>query len=92
MTTAGLEPTISASERPQTYTLDRAATGTGLWFICLGKMIQILGRKIDEVGPCSPDCNIYSLSWPVVHMVRLSANTSLNELKLRNLRLYVSAP
>jgi len=55
-------------------------------------MIQILGRKIDEVGPCSPDCNIYSLSWPVVHMVRLSANTSLNELKLRNLRLYVSAP
>jgi hypothetical protein len=24
------EPTISAGERPQTYTLDRAATGTGL--------------------------------------------------------------
>ena len=23
------EPTISAGERPQTYTLDRAATGTG---------------------------------------------------------------
>ena len=26
----GFEPTISASERPQTYALDRAATGTGL--------------------------------------------------------------
>jgi hypothetical protein len=29
------EPTISASERPQTYALDRAATGTGnagIWF------------------------------------------------------------
>ena len=25
----GFEPTISAGERPQTYTLDRAATGTG---------------------------------------------------------------
>jgi hypothetical protein len=25
------EPTISAGERPQTYTLDRAATGTGIW-------------------------------------------------------------
>ena len=25
----GFEPTISASERPQTYALDRAATGTG---------------------------------------------------------------
>ena len=25
------EPTISAGERPQTYALDRAATGTGIW-------------------------------------------------------------
>jgi len=25
----GFEPTISTGERPQTYTLDRAATGTG---------------------------------------------------------------
>ena len=27
----GFEPTISAGERPQTYALDRAATGTGLF-------------------------------------------------------------
>jgi hypothetical protein len=26
---AGFEPTIQASERPQTHALDRAATGTG---------------------------------------------------------------
>jgi hypothetical protein len=26
------ETTISAGERPQTYALDRAATGTGLWY------------------------------------------------------------
>ena len=26
---AGLEPTIPTGERPQTYALDRAATGTG---------------------------------------------------------------
>jgi hypothetical protein len=25
----GFEPTISAGERPQTYALDRTATGTG---------------------------------------------------------------
>jgi hypothetical protein len=25
------EPTISAGERPQTYALDRVATGTGNW-------------------------------------------------------------
>ena len=30
MPPAGFEPTISASERPQTYALDRAATGPGL--------------------------------------------------------------
>ena len=29
MPTVGFEPTISAGERPQTYALDRAATGTG---------------------------------------------------------------
>jgi len=29
MPPAEFEPTISASERPQTYALDRAATGTG---------------------------------------------------------------
>ena len=29
MPLAGFEPTISANERPQTYALDRAATGTG---------------------------------------------------------------
>jgi len=29
MAPVGFEPTISASERPQTDTLDRAATGTG---------------------------------------------------------------
>jgi len=30
MPAVGFEPTISAGERPQTYALDRAATGTGL--------------------------------------------------------------
>ena len=28
----GFEPTISVDERPQTYALDRAATGTGYYF------------------------------------------------------------
>ena len=30
MPPVGFEPTISASERPQTHVLDRAATGTGV--------------------------------------------------------------
>ena len=32
MPPAGFEPTISVGERPQTYALDRAATGTGKLF------------------------------------------------------------
>ena len=31
MSPVGFEPTISAGERPQTYALDRAATGTGIY-------------------------------------------------------------
>ena len=31
MPTVALEPTISVGERPQTYALDRAATGT-VWY------------------------------------------------------------
>ena len=30
MSPVGFEPPVSAGERPQTYALDRAATGTGL--------------------------------------------------------------
>ena len=29
MPPVGFEPTVSAGDRPQTYALDRAATGTG---------------------------------------------------------------
>ena len=31
MPPVGLEPTISAGERSQTYALDRVATGTGMY-------------------------------------------------------------
>ena len=31
MPPVGFEPTISAGERPKTYALDRAATGTGYY-------------------------------------------------------------
>ena len=33
MPPVGFEPTISAGERPQTYALDRAATGAGVLLI-----------------------------------------------------------
>jgi len=42
MTPAGFEPKISAGKRPQTYALDRAATGTGMKEITATKLISIL--------------------------------------------------
>ena len=35
MPRAGFEPTVSAGERPKTYALDRAATGTGYTYIAV---------------------------------------------------------
>ena len=35
MPPVGFEPTIPASERPQTYALDRAATETGSTYVCI---------------------------------------------------------
>ena len=37
MPLAGFEPTIPAGERPQTYALDRAATGIGIFILGRGK-------------------------------------------------------
>ena len=41
MPPVGIEPTISASERPQTYALDRAATGTGLLVVVVVGLIVL---------------------------------------------------
>ena len=41
MPPVGFEPTISAGERPQTYGLDRAATGTGIMDIYSNEMKNI---------------------------------------------------
>ena len=44
MPPVGFEPTISAGERPQTYALDRAVTGTGC---CVFTVYNIL-HKIEN--------------------------------------------
>ena len=51
----GFEPTISAGERPKTYALDRAATGTGLLILfvlfhdCWNlQMCWIYGRAFEK--------------------------------------------
>ena len=42
MPPVGFEPTISAGERPKTYALDRAATGTGYLFLFTCSYLLIL--------------------------------------------------
>ena len=42
MSPMGFEPTISAGERPKTYALDRAATGTGTIIIIIIIIIIIV--------------------------------------------------
>ena len=46
MSPVGFEPTISAGERPQTYALDSAATGTCIIII----IIIIIITEYNEVG------------------------------------------
>ena len=44
MSPVGFEPTISAGERPQTYALDRAGTGTG-WYRRMADVIDEVSHK-----------------------------------------------
>ena len=41
MPPVGFEPTISAGGRQQTYALDRAATGTGIIYLCFMELVMI---------------------------------------------------
>jgi len=46
MLPVGFEPTISAGERPQTYALDRAATGTGISLHILTPWCRVFLEKL----------------------------------------------
>ena len=48
----GFEPTISAGERPKTYVLDRAATGTGLLLLLL--LLLFTAIEFSLSGSSSP--------------------------------------
>ena len=64
MPTVGFEPTVSAGERPQTYVLDHAATGTGTSVHSSDVFILSWSRETSEhismklfipVGDSAPD-------------------------------------
>ena len=53
MPPVGSEPTISAGERPQTYALDRAATGTVVYKISKGKVKATATSAMYLVNMCT---------------------------------------
>jgi hypothetical protein len=48
MSPLGLETTISEDKRPQTYALDRAATGTGL-----GSVTTFINLELQDYNQCT---------------------------------------
>jgi len=60
MPPVGLEPTISVGERPQTYALDRAGTGTGKYYdiIILWDHRRICCPSLTERRYAVHDCTI----------------------------------
>ena len=48
MPSVGFEPTISAGERPKTYALDRAATGTGTIVLECAIVYNVALRVFEE--------------------------------------------
>ena len=66
MPPVGFEPTISAGERPQTYALDRVATGTGIRV-----RISVITASLNKIHvPSRPVCFVplsNSRHHPLVH-------------------------
>ena len=72
MPPVGFEPTISACERPQTYSLDRAATGT-----CKADSIVVETKKSVRLWPN------YNLSQLTVLKIMLCPNEASSETQTK---------
>ena len=62
MPPVGFEPTISAGERPKTYALDRAATGTGFD----PRTVQPVGSRYTDYGTQPTLCQKYDCEFPLL--------------------------
>ena len=56
MPPVGFEPTISAGERPKTYALDRAATGTGTTVLCITQLSLWAIPSVSSINPLAHYC------------------------------------
>ena len=76
MLSVGFEPTISAGERPQTYALDRAATGTGKMNVTqfIWKLLNMFRVVPPPIIGSANNC-IYSI-WYLSHCYCYSCSRS----------------
>ena len=68
MPPVGFEPTISAGERPQTYSLDRAATATGI-YMCPKRNVPDFVRVFLMLNYTDITQNTYVQSWTVTEIM-----------------------
>jgi hypothetical protein len=81
MLPVGFEPAIPASERPQTFALDRAATGTAVIIIIIIIItiiiiiiVMLVTRTSGAIRPeCRPQISVQSR--PIKHSVSLNMAT-----------------
>ena len=68
MPPAGLEPTISAGERPQTYALDRAATGTGTTDANIIFKVESVLKQITPLSRRMLTFFTKPFQWRIIHV------------------------
>ena len=70
MPPVGFEPTISAGERPQTYALDRAATGTGHYVEILYRIPPKAVKKYEKYWrkSCTSLCKAWLATTETIFM------------------------
>ena len=64
MPTMGFEPTISAGERPQTYALDGAATGTGFQYVLQYKIYKTVKHNKEWLYTNCGCRQVFQMYWP----------------------------
>jgi len=92
MPPVGFESTISAGERPQTYALDSAATGTGLRVSLQSKNIRSLARQLHSCSnrnifftSCHYMCVFFSSEQVTRKQKKLLLTSTIKKKKAHNL-------
>jgi len=85
MPTVGFEPTISAGERPQTYALDRVATGTAFSFITDHKFVHLPYHFTYATFPTHRAHHYFKSTSYVIYL----ANSNCTLLRIFKTKIYI---